>query len=98
MTLAGWRDLAIVFLAVQIFVVCLLPGVVTFFSIRGVLWAQRQARQYGPLALDKFQQAARLAETGSQKVAAPVLASSAALARVQRMRAAVISSLSLREV
>jgi len=73
MTLGTWRDIAIVLLAIQLFVMLVIPLVIAFFSMRGINWVHgkmpplwEKAHHYSHLVRDK---------TGeiSDQVAAPIL-------------------------
>jgi len=73
MTLGTWRDIAIVLLALQLFIMLLIPLVIAFFSMRGINWVHgkvpplwEKAHHYSHLMRDK---------TGeiSDRVVAPVL-------------------------
>lgn len=88
MTLANWRDLAVILLVIQAFVIVLIPGVVLFFAIRGMSWVRRKLRAGAPVVQDTFRRAASISERISHRVASPVIATSAALAQVQSLRSA----------
>ncbi len=86
MSLATLRDIAVVLIAIEVFVVLLFPTILLFFVVRGLLWVQKKIRSYSPLVQGVFQQAAEIAETTSHKVATPVISVDAFAARVRRMR------------
>ncbi len=71
MDLSFWRDVAVVVLAVEMFVVTLVPLVLFFFGIKGVRYANRQARTYGQRARDGWQQIHRRVADVTRGVEAP---------------------------
>lgn len=93
MTLANWRDLAVILLAIEAFVIALLPGIVLFFAIRGMSWVIRKLRATAPTVQGYFRKAATISEQASQRVAAPFVGTSATLARVRGGRSALAASL-----
>jgi hypothetical protein len=84
MTLANWRDLAVVFLALQVFVVCLVPAALLFLMVRGISWVLRQAQGAAPRVQGVFQKAARITDQASQRVAGPIIAADALATQVGR--------------
>lgn len=93
-TLATLTDISVVILAIEAFVILLVPGVIVFFAIRGINWLQRQLRKYGPMARFRFNQAAQISEDMSHYAAAPFIAASATSARLRRIQSVVSSSVS----
>ena len=89
MSLANWRDLSVVLLAIEAFMISLVPAVMLFFCVRGISWLLKQLRAYAPKVQDYFRQGAQIAEDVSQKIAAPFFAVGAAAAQVRRWRAAL---------
>ena len=47
-------------IAIELFVILLVPGAIFFFSIRGINWLQRQLLKYGPVVRFRFKQAAQI--------------------------------------
>ncbi len=93
MTLANWRDLAVVLLAVEAFFISLIPGVILYFAVRGMLWVIRKLRVTAPTVQGYFRKAADISEQVSQRTAAPFIAVSATLAQVNRWRSAPMTLL-----
>ncbi len=96
--LALLTDIAIVIIAVQLFIILLVPAVIFFFSIRGVSWAQTQTKTYGPRVRGIFRQAAQVTEEASNKVAAPLIVVEMNATRVNRIRAALVATFARKEV
>ena len=86
MSLANWRDLAVILLMIQAFVMALVPGVILFFSVRGMLWLIRKLRIWMPQLQSYFYKASEIACKARDKIAAPVIAIDAASARAKGMR------------
>lgn len=86
MTLAHWRDLAVILLVIEAFIISLIPGIILFFAVRGMLWVIHKLRGVAPTVQGYFRKAATISEQASQRVAAPVIATSATLAQVNRWR------------
>ncbi len=88
MTLDTWRDLAVILLVMQAFVLVLIPGVVLFFAIRGMSWVRRKLRAGAPVVQGYFRKAAAISEQVSHRAAAPIIAISATMAQVRSFRSA----------
>ncbi len=86
MTLANWRDLAVIWLAIQAFILSLIPGVILFFAVKGMLWVIRKLRGVAPVVQGYFRKAALISEQVSHRAAAPFIATSATLAQADRWR------------
>lgn len=97
MTLANWRDLAVVLLAIEAFFISLIPAAILYLAVRGMLWVIRKLRAVAPIVQGAFRKAATISEQASHRMAAPVIATSAALARVGRVRSAVTTALLARK-
>lgn len=93
MTLANWRDLSVVFLVIQAFIINLIPAAILFFAIKGMLWVIRKLRGIAPTVQGYFRKAADISEQVSQRAAAPFIATSATLAQVNRWRSSTITLL-----
>lgn len=87
------RDIAVVIIALEVFIMLLVPAVILYFAVKGIGWVQKQVQKYGPMVRFRFGQAAQITEDFSHKAAAPVILSSAAATRVKRTRAALAASL-----
>lgn len=92
MTLADWRDLSIILLAIEAFIMGLVPAVILFFAIKGMLWVIRKLRGAAPVVQGYFRKASQVSENVSQRIAAPFIAASATSAQVQRWRQAILPS------
>ena len=83
MDLRTWTDIAVVFLAIQCFVIMLIPLVLTFFMVRGMNMANSALPQY----LIKAQGYSRIMRDQtvnvSDKIAAPLVQARAQQARVE---------------
>ncbi len=90
------RDIAVVIIALEVFVMLLVPAAILYFLLKGIGWVQKQVRKYGPLVRFRFRQAAQIAEDMSHKAAAPVIVTSATATQVKRTRAALAASLSIK--
>ncbi len=55
MDLEFWRDVAVVVLAIEVFVATLVPLVLFFFGIKGIRYLDRQTRVYGKEARHQWQ-------------------------------------------
>ncbi len=97
MTLANWRDLAVILLVIEAFFMSLIPGVILFFAVRGMLWIIRKLRAVSPTVQGYFRTAATVSEQASQRVAAPFIATDAKMAQVRRWRQTSISLLQSRK-
>jgi hypothetical protein len=91
-SLATLTDIAIIIIAVQLFIILLVPAVIFFFSIRGVSWAQTQTKLYGPRVRGIFRQVAEVSEEASNKVMVPLLVAETGATRVNRIRAALVAT------
>ncbi len=92
MTLANWRDLSIILLVVEAFVIGLIPAVIFFFTIKGVLWMNRKLSIAGPIVRGYFRKAERSTKIASDRIAAPFITASVTTARVKRWQRALMSS------
>lgn len=89
MTLTNWRDLAVVLLALEGFIMGLVPAVLLFFSVKGLLWLIRKLRATGPVVQSYFRKAAEVSENVSQRVGAPFIAASATSAKLRGWRQSI---------
>jgi len=91
-TLESWRDLSIILLAVEAFVVGLAVVVLFLFMIKGAFWTHPKIRSAGPLVRDYFRKAERSVKTASDRIAAPFITASATTARVKHWQRTLESS------
>ncbi len=90
--------IATVIICIELFIMLLIPLLIAYFSVRGVTWVQRQVQKYGPIVRRYFGQASQITEQMSHKVAAPVIVTSSNYVRLKRIRAALATRLSMKEV
>lgn len=93
MTLANWRDLAVILLSIEAFIIGLVPAVILFFAAKGVSWVIRKLRGVAPTVQRYFRKAADISERVSQRAAAPVIAAGATSAQVNRWRSLTLAHL-----
>jgi hypothetical protein len=86
------RDLSLVIIGVETFLLCLVLAVVLVFAIRSTSQAILKVRSYGPVARGYFRRMAQGAERSSQKLAAPMISLSTTRARVARTLTAAFSA------
>ena len=84
MTLPDWRDLAVVLLAIEAFLIGLVPAVALYFVIRGMQWVTKKVRHGTPIVQGYFQHAARMSEKVSRRVAGPIISLESGAARTDR--------------
>ncbi len=93
MTLATWRDLSVILLAIEAFLMVLIPGIVLYLAIRGMSWATRKLRSTAPVVQNAFRKVASISEQASHRVASPIIATSATMAQVRSLRSAPVALL-----
>lgn len=98
MDLAFWRDLSVVLLCLEGFIMLLIPGVLCFFSIKGLRALERKLRGASPKVQEAFRKVNLVTRQASDKVASPFIAASAANARANAMRRGTASPIKRREV
>jgi hypothetical protein len=90
-TLEILRDIAIVLLVIEAFVLSLIPAAILFLCVRGMSWVLRQVRTSAPAVQGYFSKAAGVADQVSQRIAGPVIAVSARASQMKRMRSALFA-------
>ena len=90
--MANWRDLSVVLLAIPAFVFSLIPAVLLYLCVRGMSLVLRKLGLVAPQVQGYFRQAANVGEQASQKVAAPIIGISAAVAPVRHWRTVIFNS------
>ncbi len=85
-TLNLLMDISVILIAIELFVILLIPLVILFLVNKGVSYLPRLMRRYGQMAQLGFRQAGEIAERASQKIAAPIIAAEAFSSRIERMR------------
>ncbi len=98
MNLGFWRDLSVVLLCLEGFVLLLIPGAILFFAVKGMNALDRKLREVFPKVQGVFRQVNRVSRQVTDKVAAPVIKASATTAQVQAMGRRTASLLKRREV
>jgi len=83
MGLSGWRDAAIVLLALEAFIGVLVVGVVYFYSIRGVRWLKERIPTVTRPAGIYLQQAERVTHRAGDTAIAPLIQAGASAARIK---------------
>lgn len=67
-----WRDIALVILAIQGILVCAVPLVVLYFTVKGMRILRTKIRHFAPRVRRVFRQVANGAERASRAFARPV--------------------------
>lgn len=98
MELTFWRDLSVILLVLEAFILTLVPGVIFFFSIKGLQALERKLREFTPKVQGVFQQVDHTSRRVSDKVAAPFIAASAARAQLKGLQRGTVSLLKRHEV
>ena len=83
MGLSGWRDAAIVLLALEAFIGVLVIGVVYFYSIRGVRWLKERIPTITRPAAMYLQQAERATRRAGDAAIVPFVRAGAGAAQVR---------------
>jgi hypothetical protein len=91
-SLAYWRDLAIVLLVLEALILSLIPAALIYLLIRGMLWTLKRIRAYAPPVQGYFRRASDVSEQVSRRIAAPFISANATAARVQRWGALMFPS------
>jgi hypothetical protein len=93
-TLTHWRDLAVILLVLEAFILALVPGAILFFTIRGVGWLRKQLLAAAPVAQGYARKAAQMTTRVSDQVVQPIVSAHATSARLARLPSALMSSFS----
>jgi hypothetical protein len=96
-SLAQWRDLSIVLIALEVFAMLVAPLVAMALSVRGMAWVHQKLRGIFPRIQGYFAVAANATDVASQKIVRPIIAVSATSTQIRRWGPALFSS-SSREV
>jgi hypothetical protein len=83
MGLSGWRDAAIVLLALEAFIGVLVVGVVYFYAVRGVVWLKQRIPTVTRPAAMYLQQAERATRRAGNIAIAPIIQAGASTARIK---------------
>lgn len=98
MDLAFWRDLSIVLLCLEAFIMVLIPGVIFFFSIKGLQMLEKKLREVTPKVHEVFHKVNHVTRQASDKAASPFIAASAASAQVKALWRGTTSLIKRQEV
>ena len=98
MELAFWRDLSVVLLCIEGFIMLLIPGALFFFSIKGLRALERKLREVSPKVQGVFRTVNGTSRQASDKIASPFIAASAANAQLHALRRGTASLIMRREV
>ncbi len=79
-------DIAIVILAIQLFVILIVPLAILIAVNYGVIKVPRALKLFAPLVQFRFRQGAEIAEQASQKIAEPFIVAESFASRVNRIR------------
>lgn len=85
MTIPFWRNVSIVLLAAEAFVLVLLPLVALYFANRGLRRLRSFLQPIFPQARARVQQVERATTLASELIVAPIIAAYALAARLQRI-------------
>jgi len=92
MTLADWRDVSVILLAVEAFVFGLVLAALFFAMFKGVSVLNRKLPAAGLVVRSYFQRAERSTKIASQRIVAPFITAGAGTAQVKRWQRSVRSS------
>lgn len=93
MSLANWRDVAVVLLALEAFAGVLAFGVITYFAVRGVLWVKGRVPLATVPARRVAEQVASKTDQAGRAVATPFVWLEANAVRLQVMVTGVAKTL-----
>jgi hypothetical protein len=97
-TLTFWTAASIILLALEMMVLMLIPGVILFFSVRGLRALERKMREVSPKVQGVFRRVNLLTHQASDKIAAPIINVEATNAQVRALGKGTASLLKRREV
>jgi hypothetical protein len=83
MNLPFWRDVALVLLIIEAFIMGLLPLVILYFAIKGMNWLTSKARHYLPLARSYVTRVEEVTKRTSEIASLPLIKSYASIAYVR---------------
>jgi hypothetical protein len=83
MNLPFWRDVALVLLIIEAFIMGLLPLVILYFAIKGMNWLTSKARYYLPLARSYVTRVEEATKRSSEMASAPLIESYVSIAYVR---------------
>jgi hypothetical protein len=77
-------DISVIIIALQVFVILLVPAAILFLINKGVSYIPKLIRRYAPQVQLGFRRASEIAEQASEKIAAPVIEVEAWNTRLRR--------------
>lgn len=90
MTLSIWRDIALVFLILQAFILALIPGIALYFGNKGLRFAITWLRERGMPEAQRYSAlAASETKRYSQKIIAPAVILDTQVTRTKRTLGAI---------
>ena len=92
MTLADWRDLSIILLVFEAFVIGLVILVIYLALNVGAFQINRRIKTIGSIVRGYFLKAEQSTKIASDRIAAPFITAGAATARVKRWQHSLVSS------
>lgn len=98
MNLHLWAMVATILLCIEVGVLMLIPGVILFFSIKGMSALHRKMREVSPKVQGVFRQVNQVTHQAADKIAEPVIKVNATTARIQAIGRGTASLLKRHEV
>ena len=98
MNLTQWTNASIILLCLEAFVLMLIPGIILFFSLRGLWIAERKMRAVSPKVQEVFRRVNEVTHQTADKIVEPVIKVSEKTAQVQAIGRGTASLLKRREV
>jgi hypothetical protein len=92
MTLADWRDLSIILLVFEAFIVGLVLLAIYLALNMGAFQINRRIRNAGSIVRDYFLKAEQSTKAASERIAAPFITAGAAAARVKHWQHSLVLS------
>ncbi len=83
MNLPFWRDVALVLLIIEAFIMGLAPLAILYFAIKGMNWLTAKARHYLPLARSYVERVEEATKGASESASAPLIESYVSIAYVR---------------
>ena len=93
MTLADWRDLSIILLVFEAFIIGLVPLVIFLALNKGAFEINRRIGIAGSVVRSYFLKAERSTKAASERIAAPFITAGATTARVKRWQHSLVKSI-----
>jgi hypothetical protein len=92
MTLADWRDLSIILLVLEAFVISLVVLAIYLALNVGAFQINRRIKNAGSIVRSYFRKAEQSTKLASERIAAPFITAGAATARIKRWQHSLMSS------